>query len=141
MTEENKQNVFVYGSLKRGHSANYKLMDQEFLGTAITPPYFRMRQGPAFPYLFLDTQGHSVKGEVYRIDKGVLSDLDQYENYPNFYTRALTKVVFTEGDGEECFADTAFAWIYYNKTSFEIASATFVRPNAEGQLVFNKRVA
>lgn len=82
----NKHYVFVYGTLKKGERANFKLDASDFRGGFMTQMKFRLF-GEAFPMAFLDEEGHNVAGEVYYVDDPTLDRLDQYEGYPGFYTR------------------------------------------------------
>lgn len=78
--------VFVYGTLKRGHS-NHQLLDRaEFLGEAVTKPEFTMLDLGFFPGVI--KHGRTpIYGEIYRVDQRQFQALDRLEGYPDFYGR------------------------------------------------------
>lgn len=79
--------VFVYGSLMTGFGNNRMLRDSMCLGEGKTKPEFSMVSLGEFPAV-LDNKGFtSIKGEVYRVSKEVLEDLDRLEGVPSFYKR------------------------------------------------------
>lgn len=55
-------------------------------------------------------KGNIVKGEVYEVDDKVLSDLDELEEHPNFYTREKYNVKCTNADSSDL-----NVWIYFIK--------------------------
>lgn len=87
---EEKKNIFVYGTLKKGYWNNYLLDGAKFLGEALTDKPYRLL-GTGVPYAVpeeYDDGGLPVKGEVYEIETGRhLSRLDNLEGHPNVYTR------------------------------------------------------
>ena len=79
-------NIFVYGTLKRGHCLANVLADQQFLGEAITAPEYILVNlgeypGLVMPCAFADTslEGRSVTGELYRVSSACLKILDGVE--------------------------------------------------------------
>ena len=78
-------NVFVYGTLKRGQCLHHVLADQEFLGQAQTKPVYVMVSLGDFPGLVLpqafsgEVAGQSIEGELYRVDRDCLVELDRVE--------------------------------------------------------------
>lgn len=110
--------ILVYGTLKRGFSANYKLQNEECIGAAHTLDKFGM-VGTGFPIIFrnfnpsFEAFEAPVLGELYTLSKDTLAVLDQYEGYPNFYSRAPFKVhvIDQEATGEPA---EQFAWVYYH---------------------------
>ena len=78
-------NVFVYGTLKRGQCLHHVLADQEFLGRAQTEPVYVMVSLGDFPGLVLpeafadEVEGVSIEGELYRVDRDCLVELDRVE--------------------------------------------------------------
>lgn len=87
---EEKKNIFVYGTLKKGYWNNHLLDGAKFLGEALTDKPYRLL-GNGVPYAVpeeADDGGLPVKGEVYEIDVvRHLPRLDQLEGHPNVYTR------------------------------------------------------
>lgn len=90
--------LFVYGTLKRGGHLSYYLDECEFLGTATTPPVFRLFDLGYYPALVF-ADGYPITGEVYEVDS--LAIFDRVEDFPCLYTRG-------EFDVGSC-----TAWIYY----------------------------
>lgn len=75
------QNIFVYGTLKRGQLRAATLADQEFLGQAVTAAEYWMFDLGSYPGL-VDADpnlGASVSGEVYRVDARCRRELDEIE--------------------------------------------------------------
>ena len=75
------QNIFVYGTLKRGHEFAEPLVDQEFLTEARTTAQYWMFSLGTYPGL-VDAgvmPGDSIAGEVYRVDPDCRALLDQIE--------------------------------------------------------------
>lgn len=81
--------VFVYGTLKRGHSNHGLLEGYNFLGRAYIEGPYRMSSIGAFPGV---TDGHEgearrIYGEVFVVDEEGLASLDLLEGHPDFYER------------------------------------------------------
>ena len=83
--------VFVYGSLKQGHSnhgllAKYRMVTRDY----IEGPYNMYSLG-YFPGVVEDTAEGAPKrriyGEVYEVDLDGLASLDLLEGHPTFYCR------------------------------------------------------
>lgn len=78
-------NIFVYGTLKRGQCLHHVLANQEFLGHAKTEPTYVMVSLGDFPGLVLpsafaeEVNGVSIEGELYRVDRVCLAELDRVE--------------------------------------------------------------
>lgn len=81
--------VFVYGTLKRAHYNHKCLQESEFIGKARSRDSYPMVcSNGIYPYLIEKPgEGHNIRGEVYRIDPGVLRILDRLEGYPDYYYR------------------------------------------------------
>ena len=75
------QNIFVYGTLKRGFEFSGALKDQEFLGNAHTIAEYWMFSLRTYPGLVdADGQpGDNISGEVYRVDSKCRRRLDEIE--------------------------------------------------------------
>lgn len=72
------QRVFVYGSLRKGKSANRYLEDGDLVGEAEAPGWKRVskKNGGAM----MVPGNTSTRGEVYMVDATTLRRLDKYEN-------------------------------------------------------------
>jgi gamma-glutamylcyclotransferase (GGCT)/AIG2-like uncharacterized protein YtfP len=71
--------IFVYGTLKSGHSRNTLLKDQRYLGTASTIPKYKIYRYSSFPALVSDDDGKSIFGELYEVSDSCLVELDEVE--------------------------------------------------------------
>lgn len=123
--------VFVYGTLKEGYGANYKLHREKKLGTFVSESKFRIF-GDGFPMAILSKDGHPLRGEVYTLNAMTLPILDAYEGYPHFYGR--DKLLFKEETTESRVA----AWMYHIK---DYRGTTFhhpLKPGADGILDWSK---
>ena len=85
--------IFVYGSLKKGQSAEHLLEGSEFVKATTTAPQYALYIFETYPALVPGRQ--TIHGEIYRIDKSVLTILDEYEDAPNTYVR--TKIELFDG--------------------------------------------
>ena len=93
------QDVFVYGSLKRGNKTrgmDTTFPNAEFIGTTRTKrSLFRMIDLGSFPGVMIIEddgleyieQGYQIEGEVYRVNDKDLAHLDEIEGVPFFYNR------------------------------------------------------
>jgi len=81
--------VFVYGTLKRGFCRSAYLREQEFMGTAVTQPFYALVDCGDYPGLIrVENSSHtrvprSILGEIYRIDSNCLRHLDLVEDVEN----------------------------------------------------------
>lgn len=94
MTTSHK--LFVYGTLKRGMPAHYRLDGSAFLGHATLAGFDLYDLGP-YPAAVLGT--HQVHGEVYEVPD--LEPFDVYEGFPHLYDRMQVSTSY--GD----------VWIYF----------------------------
>lgn len=94
------EKVFVYGTLKQGHSNHSLLSTARLLGEYTTPPEYTMYSLSAFPAVSL--KGCTpIVGEVYEVDTPTFERLDMLEGYPGFYDRTQIQTHFGP------------AWIYH----------------------------
>jgi len=98
--------VFVYGTLRKGFG-NYRLLsDAEFIGNAKTKDKYIM-YARGIPFVSKNFSQSHIVGEVYKVDKKTLRDLDRLEGHPNWYYREKVPVILEDGKEIE-------AWIYFN---------------------------
>jgi gamma-glutamylaminecyclotransferase len=72
--------LFVYGTLKRGHSRSPLLRDEHFIGPAKTVPRYRLVDCGQFPGLVSRPEdGLSVEGELWQVSDACLARLDEIE--------------------------------------------------------------
>ena len=72
--------MFIYGTLKRGHSRAHVLADQTFVRTARTVAAYRLYDCRHFPALVEDREyGIGVEGELWQINPALLPTLDKIE--------------------------------------------------------------
>lgn len=104
MSDEPRERVFVYGTLKRGF-CNHALLDEaEFIGEATTEERFGFYLGAddyapeveEIPYLYrhprVTDEAMSVHGEVWEISPSILRQLDRLEGHPDWYQRENIQV-------------------------------------------------
>ena len=104
MSDEPRERVFVYGTLKRGF-CNHALLDEaEFIGEATTVERFGFYLGAddyapeveEIPYLYrhpkVTDEAMSVHGEVWEISPTMLRQLDRLEGHPDWYQRENIQV-------------------------------------------------
>ena len=71
--------LFIYGTLKRGHSRADAMNGQRFLGIAQTAPKYRMFDCGEYPGLVEADDGVSITGELWDVDQVCLNVLDELE--------------------------------------------------------------
>ena len=93
MPVQNKQRLFIYGTLKRGHSRSANLVGQQFLGEAKTLACYRLFDCGSYPGLVENEQGLEIVGEVWSVDEACLRQLDLVEAVEEgLYRRAQIKL-------------------------------------------------
>jgi len=102
-------NIFVYGTLKRGHRNNRLLATSTFVGEAVTAPYWRLGTCGSFPILQRG-KGH-VYGEVFKVNRTTLRRLDQLEGEGEMYLRHRIYVTLIDGSLMRC-------WTYVGAPKF-----------------------
>jgi gamma-glutamylcyclotransferase (GGCT)/AIG2-like uncharacterized protein YtfP len=91
--------LFVYGTLKRGHSNHARLAGALFCGEAATAPGFVLFRSGPYPVLVRGGQGR-VLGEVYAVDAAAIAALDEFEGCPWLYQRVHIELA----DGQKAHA-------------------------------------
>ena len=72
--------LFVYGTLKRGCTNHHHLAGQTFVGTARTPPGYRLYDLGGYPGIVSQPDDRDgVVGEVWSVDDDALRRLDRFE--------------------------------------------------------------
>ena len=102
-------NIFVYGTLMKGQSANHYLNGADYKGTFCLNGYAMYDIG-SFPGI-VENENESVVGEVYSITEEMLPMMDRYEGEGSLYLR---REVIVERDGEKVIA---WAYIYNNSVA------------------------
>lgn len=84
--------LFVYGSLKRGGYLSHALKDAQFIGEFVTrkSKYELMSPNESFPAL--KKGKYRISGELYKINKKILNDVDWIEGHPQLFIRSLVKI-------------------------------------------------
>lgn len=83
--------LFVYGTLKRGHSRAHLLHGQRFVGEGRTLPKYRLYNCGGFPGLVPDElDGRAIEGEVWDVDAACLKTLDKVEGVAEGLYRRTT---------------------------------------------------
>ena len=80
--------LFVYGTLRRGHSNHEWLEGAPFVGSCTTAPAYEVTHFENFPALVVGAT--SVPGELYAVDETLLARLDDFEG--SNYRRALVEL-------------------------------------------------
>ena len=107
------QNIFVYGTLKRGQQWAAPLADQEFLTQAQTVADYWMFDLGSYPGLVdaAPKLGDSIGGEVYRVDDECRRILDEIECVDaGMYE--LREIALKDGDGGDSISGAVFAYFY-----------------------------
>lgn len=98
---QERQLVFVYGTLKRGEKNHHWLEGASWQGEAELSGVLLHDLGP-FPMAVIG-EGTAI-GEVYAVEERGLARLDELEGYPRLYDRH----VLTLNDGRQ-------AWVYLGR--------------------------
>jgi len=103
---ENKEYVFVYGTLKFGYSNSGFLANSQIIGRATTNNLFTLYEH-GLPYL-TQKATHQVKGEVYKVSYKTMLHLDMLEGHPDLYERQMISVTLED-------KQKVRAWCYFYK--------------------------
>jgi gamma-glutamylcyclotransferase (GGCT)/AIG2-like uncharacterized protein YtfP len=90
--------LFVYGTLKRGGIRHGPLASQRYLGEARTAPRYALLDLGDFPGLVARGEGGTaVEGELYELDRSLVSWLDAQEGAPEWFALEPVEVAGQEG--------------------------------------------
>jgi len=110
--------IFVYGSLKRGYKNESFLYEAKSLGKAKTLNKYPLiiNKNECYPYL-IDKKGlgHEIIGELYRIKKEYLIELDRFEGseFIRRKVRVQKKLIRQKNtNSNDCIEANVY---YYNK--------------------------
>src|SRR5438105_2133776 len=93
-----KTTLFLYGSLKRGHSNHRLVADQEYLGDAATEPRYRVIEIEQYGGLIRDdAAGLAVRGELWAVSRCRLLELDDFETGEGLWARGPVAVPGRDG--------------------------------------------
>ena len=108
---KNRENVFVYGTLKFGFG-NYRLLwDSECIGRARTLKKYDMYQS-GIPFVMENKEVTQIFGEVYLVDENTMMNLDALEGHPDFYKRKKVDILMENGDVISC-------WLYFYQGGYQ----------------------
>lgn len=102
---ERKHLVFVYGTLRSGHSNNHLLKEAYCYGTGSTEASYSMYLISGYPYVTSSATRYPIIGELYAVDDETLKILDRMEGHPRHYERRETTIIV----GNEHYV----AWMYF----------------------------
>ncbi len=97
--------IFVYGTLRSGHSNHHLLKDANSYGVGNTLEDYAMYLISGYPYVTSKEPRYPIVGELFGIDDNTLSMLDKMEGHPRYYERK--EVPVTVGDKQYT------AWMYF----------------------------
>ncbi len=101
--------VFVYGTLKKGHQNHHHIKNSEFIGNGRTIEKYAMYQKD-YPFVVKTEAVSFIYGEIYSVDDSLLALLDHLEHHPEWYCREKVDVIL---DGD---CKTIPVWLYFNAT-------------------------
>jgi gamma-glutamylaminecyclotransferase len=79
--------VFVYGTLRKGHSNNHMLKDAYCYGVGVSEDRYAMYIHKCYPYITSIDARYPIVGELYSVDDETLMELDKFEGHPRYYKR------------------------------------------------------
>lgn len=88
------RNVFVYGTLKKGHGLHTMLGNSKKVADASIRGY--MFSLGKFPAVVLEESGTWIRGEVYNCTPDVIEAMDYTEGCPDFYRRVCVELSSSE---------------------------------------------
>lgn len=127
-------NLFVYGTLKRGHGNSKLLAHAEILGMATSVSKYKLLDcGIPFMIESLDeNSGACVRGELYRIDDETLARCDRLERHPRLYMRSMRAFKLSDGTLLE-------AWVYLKTDNDRVWHGEELQPDFNGVVEWTRR--
>jgi gamma-glutamylcyclotransferase (GGCT)/AIG2-like uncharacterized protein YtfP len=89
---EDRELVFVYGTLRRGGSNHFRMADAEFIESGTLRG--RLYRIDWYPGLVLDASGDEISGEIFAVDPQRLTSLDEFEGHEYRRIRATVKTPY-----------------------------------------------
>ena len=83
---QEKQLVFVYGTLRRGEENHRMIVGNTILGNTLTDERYTMYDLGEYPAVIQNGKS-AIIGEVYDISTDLLATLDKLEECPDYYRR------------------------------------------------------
>jgi gamma-glutamylcyclotransferase (GGCT)/AIG2-like uncharacterized protein YtfP len=97
--------IFVYGTLRSGHSNHHLLKDACNYGVGHTVEHFAMYLTSGYPYVNSHESRYPITGELLGVDDSTLAMLDKLEGHPRYYERKEVSIIVE---------DTQYtAWMYF----------------------------
>ncbi len=89
---EDRELVFVYGTLRCGGSNHFRMAGAEFVESGVLRG--RLYRIDWYPGLVLDASGDEVSGEVFSVDRKTLAALDEFEGHEYRRIQATVKTPY-----------------------------------------------
>ena len=83
-------NLFVYGTLKKGYGNHSIIQKTTYIGDFISIDKFDL-SGYGFPKIYPNDQGKHIKGEIYNLEEQDFISTDMLEGNGSFYQREIRK--------------------------------------------------
>ena len=109
--------LFAYGSMKKDFINHDRLINEKFIGNAITKNKYNMYPDSLylFPYAIEKEKVQHLKGELYLLENDNIKNIDRFEGVPDFYYRKLIPVICNDVEIKAYIYFRAFS----NSNSFE----------------------
>jgi len=105
--------VFVYGTLRRGFTNHSLLNGASFLGTGQTAAHYSLWMND-YPCACRHPRLVRIRGELYNVSPAILSLLDDLEDHPRLYQRAVTPIILNHHQ-------PVAAWMYFFPKPYGVA--------------------
>ena len=104
-----KHKIFVYGTLKKGFYNNKYLTTSKYVASARTLRKYALCVGGPFkgPYMYKNTKGYKIPGEIYKVSAKTLKKLDKLEGVRT--RRNTRRRIRVRKKGKR--AETCWAWV------------------------------
>lgn len=116
--------VFVYGTLRKGARNHYVLAEANYANYKdifVTNPKYTLLDLNGFPGAVPGK--HQIIGEVFEVSDHMLKRLDEFERYPELYSREIIPTpwgnawiyLYKQAQGDELVIESG-DWLEYQKT-------------------------